>query len=542
MSESRISQFSSSTPTGWTESCLGDLLEVVRGVGFPATAKKATSGDGIVGCLRTTNVQATVEWDDLWFIPETFVRSPDQIVRKHDILISLANSLYLVGKVALVGEVPVRSTLGAFISAIRTPEPLDARFVYYQMAAEQTQQAIRAMASTTTNISNVSTTKVANLPLRIAPLSEQTRIADRIDELFTDLAAGVASLERVKRNLARYRAAVLHAAVTGRLTAGWRKKNGKSEEPAPKLLQRILIERRRQWEQRALAKYEKAGKEPPKGWKERYTEPKPPRLTTEGTQTVLPTLPAGWCWASIDQVSDVTGGVAKNQKEAGRKGMREVPYLRVANVQRGFLNLDEIKSISATEADIHELRLQVGDVLFTEGGDRDKLGRGWVWNGELGECIHQNHIFRARLFLSELLPVLVSHAGNSYGQIWFRSNGIQSVNLASISLGVLRQFPVPIAPATEQAAIVEAVTEKLSQIDSLEAEVARGLTRAAGLRQAILRAAFEGKLVPQDPADEPAEMLLERIRAQRTAMPAQKRRFQARRAEKSELRGRNRRT
>lgn len=348
-------------------------------------------------------------------------------------------------------------------------------------------------------------------PVLVPPLAEQTRIADRIDELFTDLAAGVAALERVKRNLSRYRAAVLHAAVTGRLTEAWRKQNGSPDEPGPKLLERILAERRRQWEERTRAKYEKAGKQPPQNWRERYPEPSPPKLIVEGTQSLLPTLPDSWCWASLDQVGDVTGGVAKNQKEAGGAGMREVPYLRVANVQRGYLDLTEIKTISATEEDIEFLNLKPGDVLFTEGGDRDKLGRGWVWEGQIAECIHQNHIFRARPYLAEISPVLLSHAGNSYGRIWFRSNGIQSVNLASINLGVLKQFPIPIAPMDEQKAIVEAVNEKLSQIDGLEAEVGRGLARAVRLRQSILKSAFEGTLVSQDPADEPASVLLERM-------------------------------
>lgn len=356
-------------------------------------------------------------------------------------------------------------------------------------------------------------------PVLVPPLAEQQRIADRIDELFTDLAAGVAALERVKRNLSRYRAAVLHAAVTGRLTEAWRKQHGPPAEPGPKLLDRILGERRRQWEQRTLAKYEKADKQPPKGWRDRYPEPSPPKLTVEGTESVLPTLPESWCWAGLDQISDVTGGVAKNQKEAGRAGMREVPYLRVANVQRGYLDLTEVKTISATEDDIKFLNLKRGDVLFTEGGDRDKLGRGWVWEGQIAECIHQNHIFRARPYLAEISSVLLSHAGNSYGRIWFRSNGIQSVNLASINLGVLRQFPIPIAPVDEQEAIVEVVNEKLSQIDGLEAEVDRGLARAVRLRQSILKAAFEGKLVRQDPADEPASVLLERIK-QQAAMPS----------------------
>lgn len=345
------------------------------------------------------------------------------------------------------------------------------------------------------------------LHLPLAPTAEQTRIADRIDELLTDLATGVVALERVKKKLKRYRQALLQAAVTGRLTAQWRKTHGPPIECGDKLLARVLIERRRNWEARTLAKFAEAKRTPPKDWQSRYLEPSAPKADA------LPALPAEWCYGTLDQLADVTGGVAKNAKDAGGRGMRVVPYLRVANVQRGYLDLTEIKCISAREPDISELRLLKGDVLFTEGGDRDKLGRGWLWSGEIEECIHQNHIFRARLFVKDFYPELLSFAGNSYGQEWFRQNGKQSVNLASISLGVLRQFPVPVIPVDEQDAIVEAVNEKLSQIDAMEAEVARGLTRAARLEQAIFNAAFAGELIPQDPNDEPASMLLEQIKS-----------------------------
>jgi type I restriction enzyme, S subunit len=187
----------------------------------------------------------------------------------------------------------------------------------------------------------------------------------------------------------------------------------------------------------------------------------------------------------------------------------------VANVQRGFLDLTEIKQIRATEKDIDVLRLQPGDVLFNEGGDRDKLGRGWIWEGQIAECIHQNHVFRARLFSQEIRPKIVSWSGNSYGQRWFMRTGKQSVNLASINLQVLRSFPVPLVPAPEQEVVVEAVEDQLSLIEHLEAELGARLGSAAALRQAILAHAFSGQLLPQDPNDEPASDLLGRIAAER---------------------------
>ena len=195
--------------------------------------------------------------------------------------------------------------------------------------------------------------------------------------------------------------------------------------------------------------------------------------------------------------------------------MRELPYLRVANVQRGFLDLAEMKTILAEETEIETLRLQKGDILFTEGGDRDKLGRGWVWNGEIDECIHQNHIFRARLLSNLIEPKFVSYHGNYFGQRWFVRTGKQTTNLASINKGVLSRFPIPLAPIEEQEQIVSEADRRLSLTQESEAQIEADLKRSSRLRQSILKRAFEGKLVTQDPNDEPVSVLLEHLRKSR---------------------------
>ncbi len=202
--------------------------------------------------------------------------------------------------------------------------------------------------------------------------------------------------------------------------------------------------------------------------------------------------------------------------------VREVAYLRVANVQRGYLDLTEVKSIFATEREITELTLQDGDVLFNEGGDRDKLGRGWVWRNEVVDCIHQNHVFRMRAYANEMQSELISHHGNTFGKLWFQNAGKQTTNLASINMNMLRVFPVPVAPAVEQVEIIEQIQAQLESLTDQECAIELALKQSAAQRQNILRAAFSGQLVPQDPNDEPAIVLLERIRAEREAQAADK--------------------
>lgn len=379
---------------------------------------------------------------------------------------------------------------------------------------------LKAINSNTPSVTvkHLSSKTIGEIELPLPPLAEQIRIVEKLEEAFSDLDVGVAELKAVQKKLAQYRQSLLKAAVEGTLTAEWRKARAKHGEPletGAQLLKRILIERRHRWEEKQLAKFAEQNKTPPKDWKDKYPEPVPPD-TSE-----LPKLPKGWTWASLDMLGEIVSGVAKGMKRDPKIPVREVPYLRVANVQRGYLDLREIKTILATEGDIEYLTLQIGDVLFNEGGDRDKLGRGWVWRGEIATCIHQNHVFRLRPYLSGNLPELISHHGNTFGQKWFQTAGTQTTNLASINMGVLRLFPVPIASVEEQREILKLLNTQMEVLDHQEKAVELGLKQAETQRKNILKAAFSGQLVAQDPNDEPASVLLERIRAEREELAQQ---------------------
>ncbi len=353
---------------------------------------------------------------------------------------------------------------------------------------------------------------LAQFNIKLPPFPEQTRIVAKLEELLSDLDAGIAELKAAQNKLTQYRQSLLKAAVEGALTAEWRAQHPPTETGA-QLLERILTERRARWEARQLAKFREQGRTPPKDWQKKY--PEPVQLDLVG----LASLPEGWVWTSLDALGEIASGVAKGTQRAASIKVREVPYLRVANVQRGFLDLSEVKTILATESDIADLTLEPGDILFNEGGDRDKLGRGWVWRNEVPNCIHQNHVFRMRPYLSETLPELISHHGNTFGKRWFQGAGKQTTNLASINLTMLRMFPVPLAPPAEQRQILLRLNIESEGIDRQSQAVALGLKQAAAQRQNILRAAFAGQLVPQDPNDEPASALLARIRAERLAQP-----------------------
>lgn len=258
------------------------------------------------------------------------------------------------------------------------------------------------------------------------------------------------------------------------------------------------------------------------------TTSRPPTTNSRPLPQSLPELPQGWVWTTLGNVAEVRGGVTKG-RDLTRFETIEAPYLRVANVQAGYLDLREIKTIAIKRDELAKYLLRDGDVLFTEGGDRDKLARGTVWHDEIVDCVHQNHIFcarpRAAVVLSEWLS-LASQLPVSREYFW--SVASQTVNLASISLTNLKAWPIPLPPLAEQRRIVERVEALLAQARTAREALAPLSTLVRRLRQSVLAAAFSGRLSEREPGDEPVTELLERIRAERALLGGRRRREEAR--------------
>lgn len=376
------------------------------------------------------------------------------------------------GKVALVRDsFPYKdAVVNEHLFLCRCDERVDPRYVFWYLFSAQGQREIltdfrgAAQGGISQRFADL-----VQIPFR--PREEQHQIVAEIEKQFSRLDEAVANLKRVKANFKRYKAAVLKAAVEGRLVpteAELARRDGRRYETGGELLSRILQERRRAWNGKGA-----------------YRDPDGPEA--EG----LPPLPEGWVWARLEAVAALKGGITVDKKRRDPTA-RAVAYLRVANVQRGYLDMEEIKTIEAPEAVIEELRLQPGDVLFNEGGDRDKLGRGWIWEGQIAECIHQNHVFRARPYSTDISGKLISWWANTFGKDYFLREGKQTTNLASINMTKLSAFPVPVAPLAEQYRIVAEVDCRLSIVREVEAEVDANLKRAQALRQAALARAFAG--------------------------------------------------
>jgi type I restriction enzyme S subunit len=397
-----------------------------------------------------------------------------------------------IGRAAIYRPIPgfERVVADSHVTVVRASRVLP-EYLHAWIRSPTVQAVLDAMQVGSTNQVELGRGEVLSTSVPVAPLPEQRRIVAKLEILQSRSRRAREALDAVPPLLEKLRQSILAAAFRGDLTKDWRAKH-RDVEPASELLKRIRVERLKKWEATELAKMKANGKSPRDDkWKSRYGGPE-----TNGDS--LSSLPRGWCWAHLDEITFVVGGITKGQKRSGAKALREVPYLRVANVQRARLELGEVKTIEATAGEIAELSLVAGDILLNEGGDRDKLGRGWIWEGQIDECIHQNHVFRARPVSRDLQSKYISHYANHHGQTFFVDQGKQTTNLASVSISRVRRFPIALPPADEQAAIVDLLDAQFARLDIVARTVTELADNVALLDRSVLAKAFRGELVAQD--------------------------------------------
>ncbi|MCO4097968.1 MAG: type I site-specific deoxyribonuclease [Gemmatimonas sp.] len=336
--------------------------------------------------------------------------------------------------------------------------------------------------------------------------SHQARIVAKLEELLSELDAGVAELKAAQRKLARYRQSLLKAAVEGALTAEWRQLHTPAESGA-QLLERILVERRARWEAKQLAKFKEQGKIPPKDWQQKYPEPVKPDTTN------LPELPEGWVWATLSQVGWLDRGRSKHRP-------RNAPHLYGGPYP--FVQTGDIRSSDTFVSNV--------DATYSEAG----LAQSRLWPaGAMCITIAANIGKTAILTMEACFPdsVVGFLSGTNEVSIRFVEYFMRSIQQRleeeapataqkNINLEILERTAICIPPRKEQDRIVDALEIALDDARTSHRAIEIALKRATAQRQNILRAAFAGELVPQDPNDEPASVLLERIRAEREAAAA----------------------
>lgn len=348
------------------------------------------------------------------------------------------------------------------------------------------------------------------LPVPLAPFKEQSRIVEKLEELLSDLDDGVAELKAAQAKLTQYRQSLLKSAVEGGLTADWRAKN-KPTETGEQLLKRILAERQKRWEKQKLAEFEERGQKPPKDWQKKYPEPVAPD-TSE-----LPELPEGWVWASLDQCTADAQGITdgpfgSNLKTAHytKSGPR---VIRLQNIGEGIFHDDKAHISETHYLELTKHSIESGDTVVAMMGE--VLPRACTIPDGVAPGIVKADCARVRVNGSLIEPDLLPYFLNSEPVRERTKALVKGIGRPRINLSHIRATAIPVAPRLEQIKMLELFRSYNSSVDAQLSEVDRSLSSANAQRKNILKEAFEGLLVQQDPKDETAAQLLHNIKINR---------------------------
>ena len=438
----------SELPEGWIDASLEEISHVVRGITFPASAKEVRSHDSNVCCLRTSNIQRSIDWRDVYFVASTFVKRQEQFVRVGDVLMSMANSYELVGKVALVEKIESRAAFGAFLAAIRPSVGINGKLLFYLLKTEEVQNALREGSSQTTNIANISISRLAKIPIPLPPLPEQTRIANKLDTLLDRVDSARERLDRVPEMLKRFRQSVLTAATLGVLTETWR------------VQYNVLIP----WSTGTLSAI--LDGKPRNGYSPKSVD----------TETPVKSL----------TLTATTSG--KFQRQYFKYIDEHIPsnsYL--------WLQPDDILIQRANTLEY------VGVSAIYDGPSLEFIYPDLIMKARSNDSVLPKFL----LYIIQSDGLRTHFRANATGT---------AGNMPKINQQTILNAPCCWPTLHEQTEIVRQVEILFAYADRLESRLKTARKLSENLSPAILAKAFRGELVPQDPNDEPAVELLKRIR------------------------------
>lgn len=457
-----------SLPEGWMWTRLGEVAEIVLGQSPPSSTYNI-EGIGL------PFYQGKKEFGNLYPTPQKWCTAPKKIAEKGDVLISVR------APVGPTNICPEKSCIGRGLAAIRGLDGIKPRFVLYLMRGCEN---VIAGKGTGTTFNAIRGKQLREFEIPLPPLPEQYRIVSKIEELFTKLDAGVKSLKNVKTQLQRYRQAILKYAFEGKLTEEWRKTHKDQMELVQKFEERTGEEQKKN----------EGGK------------PKESLLTDLSD---LHELPTNWMWIRLGDITEsMKNGIYKPKRFYRDDG---IACLRMYNIENGAIVWKDIKRMILTSEEAQAYELKIGDILVNRVNSRELVGKAAVIPEGLETCVYESKNIRLRLFVNFVDSKYVNFWFQVFRQKYFDRHAQQTVGMASINQEQLSSMPVPLSPLHEQCKIVEEIEHSFSIVNQIEKSVNHSMMQAEKLRHAVLKRAFRGKLVPQDPTDEPAEKLLERI-------------------------------
>lgn len=524
-------------PTSWEVTPIENILapryesKTIQQGWSPRCEKLPSDSNESWGVLKTTAIQAG------YFIEDENKKLPEHLAPKEkieviegDILLTCAGPRNRCGVPTLVRKTRPRLMMSGKMYRF---QPMDKyihpNYLEFYLLSHEAQFSIDKMKTGSSDSGlNLTHGRFKELLVPVAPFYEQTRIVDKIDELFSELDKGIESLKTAKTQLAVYRQALLKHAFEGKLTEQWRSDNADSLESPEKLLARVQQEREDRFQQQLddweikVEQWKADGKDGKKPTKPRI--PKSIVSIDDIDMANVPSLPGEWTWVTLDMLISglpramQSGPFGSNLKhsEFQEDG---VLVLGIDNVKSGDFSLGSQNRISEGKyKELQKYTARPGDLLVTV---MASLGRSCVVPRDLEKAIITKHVYRISMEQKLLLPefynlILQSHT-ISRTRMFENAQGQTRPGLNST---ILRELPMPLCSLEEQQQIFKILEEKLSIVTKFEEEIDSNIERSSLLRLSILKRAFSGQLVAQDPKDEPASELLKKIAIEKAELVA----------------------
>jgi type I restriction enzyme, S subunit len=484
-------------PEGWVWTALGQLLAKIEAGRSPKNQGRPAK-EGEYGVLKVS----AVTWGE--FLPDENKAllpsdTPDDepMVQARDLLITRANTTNLIGAVVLVKQDHPHLMLSdKTLRLVPASDAIPREFLLYALRTQLARDYFAEHATgTSDSMRNISQEKIAQVPIPLPPLAEQRRIVATLDAAFAQSRTAREALEAVPRLAQQFRQSVLAAAFSGRLV-----EQNPDDEPVSVLLERIREERRLQWEQEQRAK----GRDP-----RLYAYQEPAAPGTAG----LPELPEGWMWVTVDSLAEVGTGATPLRKMNAYYEGGTIPWITSGSLNDFFVDEADECITPLAVAETNAKVFPVGTLLvamYGEGRTRGKVSELRIEAATNQACAAL--VFRG--LAAESKDFVKYFFLKNYEDIRRLSAGGVQPNL---NLSVIKRSLIPLPPLAEQRRIVAKVEALFAQADALEAAALAARRRLEQLDQALLAQAFRGELVEQDPDDEPASVLLERIKAEQAA-------------------------
>ncbi|KLV09232.1 restriction endonuclease EcoAI subunit S [Photobacterium aquae] len=464
-------------PCGWEWTRLGKTIEVTGGSQPPKSKFVYEHREGYVRLVQIRDFKSDT---NLTYVPQEFANRP---FVETDIMIGRYGPPVFQILRGLSGTYNV-----ALMKAELVGDSIHNDYLFWLLSEPFIQKLVTSESERTAGQSGVRKELIYDFVIALPPKQEQHRIVAKIDELMalcdqleqqteaslgahqvlvetllatltnsqdaTELMANWARISEhfdtlftTEQSIDQLKQTILQLAVMGKLVS-----QDPNDEPAAKLLERIAEEKAQLVKEKKIKKQKAL---PPIAEDEKPFE-----------------LPNGWEWCRFEDVVEIHSGITKGRKLAGRE-LKTIPYLSVANVQRGYLNLQNVKEIDLPVDELEKYAVEAGDLLITEGGDWDKVGRTAIWRTEAPYMAHQNHVFKARPYLSEQSEIwLGMYLNGPFARDYFAGSSKQTTNLASINKTQLRSCLIAVPPNGEKQRITMKVQELMDMCKLLQERIA----------------------------------------------------------------------